>query len=144
MHLDRLEDQARLYDEASRKFAAAEATDNVPERAQFELEAEKALRDADAIHVDRAAIRVFVPDLPAVTPGLPPAPTASLDLGDDPTGEAVAAGDDALGLDFATATADVSADGQTDTTAAGPETRAASMSAWPRSHRPRTGGHASP
>jgi hypothetical protein len=103
-HLDRLEDQARLYDEASRKFAAAEATDNIPERAQFELEAEKALRDADAIQVDRAAIRVFVPDLPAVTPGLPPTPMASIELGDDSTADAaVAAVDDDLGLDFTAA-----------------------------------------
>jgi hypothetical protein len=100
-NLDNLENQTRLYDEAWRKFAAAEATENIPERAQFELEAEKALRGADAIEVDRAAIRVFVPDLPDVTPGLPSAPTATpaTELGDDSTAEAIAASDDLdLGL----------------------------------------------
>jgi hypothetical protein len=98
-NLDNLENQTRLYDEAWRKFAAAEATDNIPERAQLELEAEKALRDAEAIEVDRTAIRAFVPDLPEVTPGLPSTPTASLELGEEATAQVNAAGDE-LGLDL--------------------------------------------
>jgi hypothetical protein len=98
-NLDNLENQTRLYDEAWRKFAAAEATDNIPERAQFELEAEKALRDAEAIQVDRAAIRAFVPDLPEVTPGLTSTPTASTEFDVGVTAEANAASDD-LGLDL--------------------------------------------
>jgi hypothetical protein len=126
-HLDRLEDQARLYDEASRKFAAAEATDNIPERAQLELDAEKALHDADAIQVDRAAIRVFVPDLPAVTPGLPPTPTASVELGDDSTADAAVAAADDLGLDFTAATADDSVGSEIDTSVASAEDDSSSV-----------------
>jgi hypothetical protein len=75
--LDQLDDQARLYDEAARRFAAAEATDNIPERAQFELEAEAAVAKARAIVVDRAPIRVFVPQLPETTPGLDAQPSGS-------------------------------------------------------------------
>jgi hypothetical protein len=103
-NLDNLENQTRLYDEAWRKFAAAEATDNIPERAQLELDAEKALRDADAIAVDRVAIRVFVSDLPEVTPGLPSTPTASIEIDAGATAEANAAGDNlGLGLDLTAA-----------------------------------------
>jgi hypothetical protein len=104
-HLDRLEEQARLYELAARKFALAEATDNIPARAQLELEAEAAVRGAEELRVDRAAIRVFVPDLPEVTPGLPA--TAAAEMGDDPTSAgAVASADDDLGVGLAATPSD--------------------------------------
>ncbi len=70
-NLDKLEDQARLYAEADRKFSAAEAAgDDIPMRAQFELEAEAAMAQAEGLVVDRGAIRVFAPELPDSTPGI--------------------------------------------------------------------------
>jgi hypothetical protein len=104
-HLDRLEEQARLYELAARKFALAETTDNIPQRAQLELEAEAAVRGAEELQVDRAAIRVFVPDLPEVTPGLP-TPAASAEFDPDASADAVAAAGDDLGLDLTGAATD--------------------------------------
>jgi len=68
--LDKFEDQARLLDEAARRFAAAQATDDIVRRAELELAAEATLQQADRIDVDRGAIRVLVPGFPERTPGV--------------------------------------------------------------------------
>jgi hypothetical protein len=47
--LDALEDKARLLDEAGRKLGAASVTDNVVDRAQLELDAEKLLKNANGM-----------------------------------------------------------------------------------------------
>ena len=80
--LDKLEDQARLLDEAARRFAAAEATDDIVRRAELELAAEATLKQADAIDVDRGAIRVLVPGFPERTPGVDAVSAMSAPEGD--------------------------------------------------------------
>ncbi len=86
--LDKLEDQARLYEQARTKFAEASlAGDDIPRRAGAEVEAEALLSRAQAIVVDRAAIRTVMPDLPETTPGIddpaPPLPEGAQGTPDD-------------------------------------------------------------
>ena len=86
--LDKLEDQARLYEQARTKFAEASlAGDDIPRRAGAEVEAEALLSRAQAIVVDRAAIRAVMPDLPEKTPGIddpaPPLPEGARGIPDD-------------------------------------------------------------
>ncbi len=95
--LDNLEERARLYEEANRKFAEADGPVNGPKRARLQREADAAIAQADAIEVDRAAIRALAPDFPGQTPGVDAAVSAVMtgDDDNDPTALAFAGSDDA-------------------------------------------------
>lgn len=70
--LDNLEERARLYEEANRKFDEADGANgsvSAPMRRRLQNEAQAAIDKADAIEIDRAAIRVLAPDFPEQTPG---------------------------------------------------------------------------
>ncbi len=93
--LDNLEERARLYDEAIRKFDEADGQVNAPTRARLQREADAAIARADAIEVDRAAIRVLAPDFPEQPPGF----ETPVSTGESTSDEQVAAATDDAGDD---------------------------------------------
>ena len=69
LHTDRLEEQAELLQQVRRKWSEiALEPDNIPRRAELELEVEALTKRADAIVVDRDVLRTVVPDLPETAP----------------------------------------------------------------------------
>jgi hypothetical protein len=114
-----LEQQAKLLDEAGRKLALASIEDDIPKRADLELEAEKMIQTARGIQVDQAVITAAtgqaldLPDLAKLPTDEPVADdTALMDpFADDPTSSAAstdaaaddsqapAAADDVVGAD---------------------------------------------
>ncbi len=69
LHTDRLEEQADLLQQVRRKWSEiALEPDNIPRRAELELELEALTKRAEAIEVDRDVLRTVVPDLPETAP----------------------------------------------------------------------------
>ncbi len=92
--LDKMEQQAKLLEDARRKYAEADlAGASDPQRANSALlEAERLEAQAAGIDVNRGTIRQSIPEFPTVTPGIdlpaPPLPEGA--QADAPGGEAVA------------------------------------------------------
>jgi len=85
--IDALEDKARLLNEAGLKLDLARTIDNPVERADMELDAEKILRQANAIQVDTKQITAItgqeltLPDISALPPMAElPDPSADADV----------------------------------------------------------------
>jgi hypothetical protein len=99
--LDKIEQQAKLLEDARRKYAEADlagATD--PQKASAALlEAERLEAQAAGIEVSRGVIRQSIPEFPAVTPGIdvspPPLPDGA--QADAPVDEPVAPGASSTG-----------------------------------------------
>jgi hypothetical protein len=94
--LDKMEQQAKLLEDARRKYAEADlAGASDPQRANAALlEAERLEAQSAGIEVNRGTIRQSIPEFPAVTPGIdlpaPPLPEGA--QADAPTEEPVAPG----------------------------------------------------
>jgi hypothetical protein len=92
--LDKIEQQAKLLEDARRKYAEADlAGASDPQRANAALlEAERLEAQAAGIDVNRGTIRQSIPEFPAVTPGIdvPPPPLPDGAQGDTPVEDPVA------------------------------------------------------
>jgi hypothetical protein len=109
--IDALEDKAKLLNEAGLKLQLASTIDNPVERADMELDAEKLLKQANAIQVDTAQITAItgqelqLPDVSALPPAADVA-DASSGVDDATTGATTGATGGDLQDPFAAGTGD--------------------------------------
>lgn len=91
--LDAMENKARMLDQASRRLMDASITDDVPHRADLELEAEKLIKDANGIQIDAAVIAqvtghdLQLPDTTALPADTTPAGDTPSDRDTTPVGD---------------------------------------------------------